>query len=291
MSAAEALCPHGDILESIVGGLYAGDIVPYLGPAVLDGVCDLDNGQPIPASGESLILALNDGRPMAPKLMYEFPRAAMNVELKRGRKAVEAFLTRTYGERRWSRAPLHDWLATWKPGYVIDINRDGQLQDSYVDVPHLLVRGVARIAGTDYRYMMHRWDGSAYQQIRQEEADTSLPVLFKPMGSARPTPQYIASDADYVDYITELMGGFAVPSFLKEARKGKRYVLVGVPLGRDTERMVLTDLIYGAAEPKGWLLDKDPSDKTRRFCARNGLEVVTASVSDLLAAATRVVGP
>jgi len=70
------------------------------------------------------------------------------------------------------------------------------------------------------------------------------------MGSPRPVSNYIASDADYVDYITELMGGFAIPNFLKEYRKGKKYLLIGLPQNRDSERMVMNDIVYAASERK-----------------------------------------
>jgi hypothetical protein len=54
---------------------------------------------------------------------------------------------------------------------------------------------------------------------------------------------YIASDADYVNYITELMGDFVIPDFLKEYRKGKQYLFIGLPLHRDSERMVMGDIV------------------------------------------------
>ncbi|MFO1234130.1 MAG: hypothetical protein U1E47_03315 [Rivihabitans pingtungensis] len=63
---------------------------------------------------------MNNGRPMSPKLMYEFPRAAMNVELKRGRGAVTRFLDQVYNDSRWTRAAVHDWLRAIRPPYVID---------------------------------------------------------------------------------------------------------------------------------------------------------------------------
>jgi hypothetical protein len=271
--------------DEILEGLYAHRIVPYLGPGALAGARHAVTGEPMPADSDSLILAMNDGKPMAPKLMYEFPRAAMNLELKRGRSFVERFLQKTYGETRWTRAALHDWLAHWKPRYVIDINRDTQLQESYANTPHVLIRGLARIAGTDYRFSIHRHDGSAYKEIGLDEADASLPILFKPMGSPLPNPTYIASDADYVDYITELMGGFAIPGFLKEYRKDRQYLMLGLPLNRDSERMVMSDITYGAAEPRGWVLNKSPTDKEKRFCARLGLEIIDADIEDLLTAA------
>jgi hypothetical protein len=104
------------------------------------------------------------------------------------------------------------------------------------------------------------------------------------MGSPLPDATYIASDADYVDYITELMGGFAIPDFLKEYRKEKQYLFLGLRLTRDTERMVLSDTIYAAAEPAGWALIPEPTEKEKRFCKKKGIEIIEADIGDLLTA-------
>lgn len=272
-----------ELRQHLLAGLRDGSIVPYLGPGVLADVRNAASGATIPADSDSLILAMNDGKPMAPKLMYEFPRAAMNVELKRGRTTVTRFLNRTYGETAWTRGAVHDWLKSISPHYVIDINRDTQLQDSYAGVPHNLVVGIARIGGTDFRYKVWRWDGQAY--ARAEAVDPALPILFKPMGTPRPEGVYIASDADYVDFITELMGGFSIPPEIKALRQGKRYLLMGLRLNRDTERMVLADMIYAAAEPSGWAFIAAPTDKERRFCRKVGLEIIEGDVFEFIGAA------
>ncbi|MDD5394349.1 MAG: SIR2 family protein [Thiothrix sp.] len=273
-------------LKTLLAGVANNTIVPYLGAGALAGSVDKLSGVAIPADSDSLILAMNGGKPMSKRLMWEFPRAAMDVELKRGRKAVHNFLEETYGKRQWTRAPLHDWLASIEPHYVIDSNRDTQLQDTYADQPHTLIRGTARISGTNYRFVLNEYVGSGgYREITQEEVNPALPILFKPMGSPRPDANYIASDADYVDYITELMGGFAIPDFLKEYRKGKQYLFIGMRLQRDTDRMVMSDITYAASEPKGWALIPQPTDKEVRFCARQGIEIITADVENLLAAA------
>ena len=272
-----------ELREKLLAGLKDGSIVPYLGPGVLADVKNAVTGAPIPADSNSLIYAMNDGKPMAPKLMYEFPRAAMNVELKRGRSAVTKFLNRTYGDTAWTRGAVHDWIKGISPHYVIDINRDTQLQDSYGDLPHNLIVGIARIGGTDFRYKLYFWDGAAYQ--KSEVINPALPILFKPMGTPKPEANYIASDADYVDFITELMGGFSIPPEVKELRKDKQYLLIGMRLNRDTERMVMSDMIYAAAQPAGWVLIQEPTDKERRFCKKLGLELIEADVFDLIGAA------
>lgn len=262
------------LTSDIFAGIQDGSIVPYLGPGVLSDVKSKLDQTSIPADSDSLILAMNNGQPMAPRLMYEFPRAAMNLELKKGRSFVERFLTETYGKTEWTRAALHDWLAAIKPDYVIDINRDTQLQDSYADTPHNLIVGCARVAGTDYRFSIYAYDGQRYEAIEQGAADTTLPILFKPVGTPIPTPSYVASDADYVDYITELMGGFAIPSFLKERRKGKQYLFMGVRMTRDTERMVLSDIIYASGSPAGWAVLPNASEKELRFCKNKNIQVI-----------------
>ncbi|WP_260295656.1 SIR2 family protein [Sedimenticola hydrogenitrophicus] len=277
-------------MQDLIDVIGSGDIVPYLGAGALDGVINIETGEPIPADSDSLILAMNNGNPMSARLMYEFPRAAMDIELKRGRSAVNRFLDSTYGATRWSRSPLHAWLAAIGTPYVIDINRDNQLQLGYADRPHTLIRGISRIAGTDYRFRIHHYDGMHYseREIEQEAVDTSLPILFKPMGSPLPDATYIASDADYVDYISELMGGFAIPDFVKRYRKGKQYLFIGLRMTRDTERMVLSDMIYDAATPAGWALIAEPNAKERRFCQRLNIEIIEADVSELMAAAAIV---
>ncbi len=268
--------PYAELLDE----LNRKRLVPFLGPGILHDVRHSGTGQPMPADSDSLILALNQGKPMAPKLMYEFPRAAMNLELKKGRSFVEKGLTRIYGDTQWTRAAVHDWLATWMPPYVIDINRDSQLQHTYARTPHLLVRGLARTIGAQVRYSVHQYDEGQYRLIEGEAMPKDLPILFKPMGSTEPTSQFVASDADYVDYITELMGGFAIPPLLKAYRREKRYLLLGLNLNRDTERMVMSEIVLDGAEQRGWAVIKRPGPKQVRCCRRLGLEIIDESVPE-----------
>jgi hypothetical protein len=271
-----------DIFAPILSGLHDGSVTPYLGARALSGVIDPASGQAIPADSDSLILAMNNGQPMAPKLMYEFPRAAMNVELKRGRNALTKFLDRTYRDTTWSGSALHTWLAGQKLAYIVDTNRDTLLQKAYAATPHTLIVGVARITAAAYRFKLYQYDGATYQAIDPEAVDISLPVLFKPLGTPLPESNYIASDADFVDYITELMGGFAIPPFLKRMRQGRKYLLLGMRLNRDTERMVLADVIFGHAG--GWALIPNANDKEKRFLDKIGIELVQSDVADFLAA-------
>jgi hypothetical protein len=274
------------VLSDIIKGVKDGQVIPYLGPYALTGSVHKETGTPIPADSDSLILAMNNGEPMAPVLMLEFSRAAMNRELKYGRTYVSNFLTDCYGPDVWTRTPIHDWLAAAKPAYVIDINRDTLLQTGYADTEHNLILGLSRLKGYAFRFKIFHYNGTSYQEIDQEAIDPSLPILFKPHGSPAPEPNYVATDADFVDYLTELRGGFGVPAHLKQYRQEKQYLFLGVRFTKDTIRMVMADIALDAAQPiMGWALIPEPTKKEIRYCARMGIEIIDAEISDFLAAA------
>jgi len=157
--------------QQLIAGIRDGSIVPYLGAGALRGSVAVSGGEPIPADSDSLIHAINNGSPMAPKLMYEFPRAAMNLELKKGRSYITRTLNKIYSETEWTRAPLHDLLAGIKPHYIVDINRDTQLQDSYADTPHTLIVGLSRLGATQYRFRIFSYTDGTYSETTQEAVD------------------------------------------------------------------------------------------------------------------------
>lgn len=270
--------------QEIMAGLQAGNVIPYLGPGVLQDVKHPVDGSAIPADGEALIMAMTGGQRLSPRLMTEFPRAAMHYELSKGRKFLMNFLTNTYGKTAWVGGALHEALAALGVPFIIDVNRDLRMQQLWATRPHTLIVGIARLTASWYRYKIWEYDGASYAEVSPETLNPDLPVLFKPLGTPHPEPTYVASDADYVDYITELMGGFAIPTFVKQRRQGKQYLVAGLRLTRDTQRMVLTDMIVDAAQPAGWVLIPEPTAKERRYCATQNLTVVEAGIPELLAA-------
>ncbi len=60
-----------------------------------------------------------------------------------------------------------------------------------------------------------------YARAAKELLKFDKPIIFKPMGGVAPEASLIVSDADFVDWLTEAMGGFAVPVQLKEYRGQK----------------------------------------------------------------------
>lgn len=228
--------------SKIIAELKSGDMILYLGIGIFAGG-EFEDGSKIPYDSDSMILALNDGRMMAPKLMYEYTRAAMDMEQRVGRKALEQKLFSIFS-KEVKNVNVFSLVELIKPKYIIDTNHDATLLKIYANEPHSVILGKARIGAELDRFEIYEYDAAAktYAKRPKELLDLSNPIIFKPMGCVAPTPTFIVSDADFVDWITEAMGGFALPPSLKEYRKDKSYLLIGVAFDKDTQRMAANEL-------------------------------------------------
>ncbi|MEW6550603.1 MAG: SIR2 family protein [Campylobacterota bacterium] len=250
-------------MENLLEQIKSDEIVLFIGIGVFKGLTNSQN-QPLPYDSDSFILSINDGKPLPQRLMYEYSRACMNIEQKKGRAYLENLIENIY-KNPYPTPKIYDLVAQIKPKYIIDTNIDDSLQKAYADTPHFLILGTSRVIGYDDRFEVYEYDGISYKPSTKDSLDSSKPILFKPMGSLTPKKSLIVSDADFVDWLTEAMGGYAIPPYLKEYRKNKSYVFVGVDFNKDTFRMVANEIILGGAG--GYVVyEKDElSKKEKKF--------------------------
>lgn len=254
-------------MDDIKQGLQNGSLVPFLGLGVFEGTS-------LPYDSDSLILALNNGRAMSQRLMYEYSRAAMSLEQRKGREYLVALTNHIYTKEQYPLPYAYTVLQKKGIGYFIDTNLDDSAQKIYANVDHYLITGVSRIMGGYDRFVVYRFDKNTqnYTQTNKESLCSDIPIVFKPLGSTIPEKNFIISDADFVDWLTEAMGGYALPPFLKEYRKGKKYLFLGVDFSKDTFRMVSNEITIGLEG--GYVVSgkKELSKKEQKFFDSHNLE-------------------
>lgn len=270
-------------IEKIKKELRNQTTIPYFALGVFEGVITKE-GQNVPYDSDSLILAMNEGRAMAPRLMYEYSRAAMHLEQRRGVEYMTQLINHIY-TKPFDPTSMHKAIVDMMPRFIIDTNRDTKLQELLAFTPHVLIVGKSRIMGNDYRYEVYEYDvdNKKYFLVDEEVLGTAEKILFKPMGSPLPNPSFIISDADYVDWLTEAMGGFAVPKVLKTYRKAKKYLFIGTYFDRDTERMVANELTLDL-EGGYVITDKELGKKEQKFIEKHNLEVIPMSLPEFIKA-------
>jgi Rad3-related DNA helicase len=231
-----------------------------------------------------MILALNNGRAMSDRLMYEYSRAAMSLEQRKGREFIIQMTNHIYSSKEYEIPDIYKWLKELKPKYIIDTNMDDSLQKIYNDVEHFLITGVSRITADWDRYLIYLFDvkEQKYTRIEKENLNLDLPILFKPMGSTKPDMNFIISDADFVDWLTEAMGGYAMPNILKEYRKGKDYLFLGVDFSRDTFRMVTNEITIDLNGGLSLFDKEELTKKEDKFIKTHNLEVLNMSINNFI---------
>lgn len=267
-------------IAQIASELKSGETILYIGMGIFKGYSFAD-GSSVPHDSDSIILAMNEGRPMAPRLMYEYARAAMSMEQSRGRKYLEEKLKNIY-KQQMQQNSVHALIAKLMPRFVVDTNYDESLSKIYSGVPHFVVYGKARIGASLDRFEIFEWspEAAAYTRVAKELLGLDKPIIFKPMGGIAPEASLIVSDADFVDWLTEAMGGFAVPPILKEYREGKKYLMMGLTFSKDTERMVANEITIGL-NGGYFVSDEEPVKNCTKYLASHKMEAITENPNEL----------
>jgi len=269
--------PTDTIIDTIKKELRNQTTVPYFGLGIFKDTMTKE-GEQMPYDSDSMILMMNNGRRMSDRLMFEYSRAAMHLEQRRGMDYIIQLTNHIY-TKDFEPTPLQKSILDMMPRYIIDTNRDSKLQELLAFEPHTLIVGKSRILDNDYRYEIYEWDmeNKKYFQVEEAALDDAKKILFKPMGTTLPEPSFVISDADYVDWLTEAMGGYAVPAVLKTYRKTKKYLFLGTAFDRDTDRMVAHELSMGL-EGGYFINDKPLSKKEKKFIERHNLELIEMSL-------------
>jgi hypothetical protein len=269
-------------MVKIIEELKNGTLIPFLGMGVFKGIVATD-GTTLPYDSDSMILALNGGRAMSHRLMYEYSRAAMSLEQRKGRGFLVGTVNQIY-TKKYDLPTVYELFKKIKPPFLIDVNLDDSGCKVYEGVDHFMIVGVSRTMGGYDRFIVYEYDikTNNYNVVDKSILNATKPILFKPLGSTIPDNNFIISDADFVDWLTEAMGGFAMPTFLKSYKKDKSYLFMGIDFDRDTYRMVANELTLDLKggiliEPKQILTKKEIS-----FTQKHNLDIQHKEVQEFV---------
>ena len=262
-------------MENIKEKLQSGELVGFIGMGVFKNTKAKD-GSILPYDSDSMILALNNGRAMSARLMYEYSRAAMSLEQRKGRDFIVQMTNHIFKSKEYDLPFVFEFFKEIKPKYMVDTNMDDSSCKVYEDVEHFMVTGTSRLSAEYDRFIVYKFDleSKEYKLSHKDELNSELPILFKPMGCTLPEPNFVVSDADFVDWLTEAMGGYALPPFLKEYQKEKSYLFLGVDFSRDTFRMVAHEITLGLKDGVMLTPKEELTKKENKFVKLHNLEVV-----------------
>ena len=256
------------LLNEIVSHLEEGGIVPYLGPGVLDLV---PGGSPVPNSPEALVQQLVAKSSVPHKIRGNLTATAQYIENFKHRKTLVGHMTEAFVVD----APptfLHDYLASIvrKPLLIVDAWYDNAMATALQS--RLLsgqLQGVSQSEhfGTWVHYF--RPDGTLTDPF---EADTWDTLLYKPLGSIAPAKNFLVSDTDFVEVLTEIDIQTPIPAIVQQLRTGRHFLFLGCRFRTQLERTFARQIMKRSSDLHWAVLPGELTRNEARFLAEQNIK-------------------
>ncbi|WP_448030572.1 SIR2 family NAD-dependent protein deacylase [Bradyrhizobium liaoningense] len=237
------------ILSDVVARLRGGDVIPYLGP----GIAELD-GPAVPMAPEALAVFFGTKVALPRRARGNAWASAQHIESTRHRATVTALMAEAFATPVAPTA-LHHHLATMPLPLVVDSWYDGAMRNALAGrVDWGEIQGITRAGIGEDRW--YRFYDAAGQEVDRAQAKDWTTILYKPHGSVAPAKNFLISDADYVEVLTEIDIQTPIPDEVKARRTGRSFLFLGCRFNDQLLRTYVRqvskrsgDIHYAVVEP------------------------------------------
>jgi hypothetical protein len=253
------------LLNVIHTGLVNGRLIPYLGPGVLS---LSDEPAAVPATPEVLVGKLTAKATVPHKIRNNLTAAAQFIENFKHRKTVAAAMTAAFSPRMPTTA-LHRYLAAL-PNLPLCVHAwyDNLPQQALSEQGRSwgMVQGVSQAEHFGEWVHYFNTDGSRRKDLNSATTEPSWPtLLYQPLGSVAPAANFLVSDSDYVEVLTEIDIQTPIPKMVQQLRSGRSFVFLGCRFSTQLERIFAQQIIKRSADEHWAVLPEEPTRNERRF--------------------------
>ncbi len=266
-------------LDEIRDELASGLIVPYLGPGVLD----LAPACPVPNSPVALADRLVAKVAVPHKIRKNLTAAAQFIENFKHRKTLTGLLAEAF-QADVKPTALHRYLANLpkEPLLVVDAWYDNTMQAALQGQKNWgQVQSVSQAEHFGNWVHYFHGDGSTAEAI---EADTWDRVLYKPLGSISPASNFLVSDSDYVEVLTEIDIQTPIPEVVKHLRKGRHFLFLGCRFSNQLERTFARQIMKRSSDKHWAVLPGELTRNEARFLTEQNIQRIDMPLEAFVAA-------
>ncbi|MBP2226783.1 hypothetical protein J2847_000050 [Azospirillum agricola] len=257
-------------IADIVAALKARRAVPYLGPGAFALLPPEEC--PIPRNSAELTQRLN-ARVTAPgRFRTNLTAVAQFIETRRHRKTLDAILNELF-RQTVPPTPVHRLVAAIPaPPLIVDVWYDNVLDALLTGLGD---RDWGQIQGLSHPQSTGEWvkyyglDGAETTAGAAAGWDT---LLYKPSGAVAPAGNYLVSDSDFVELLTEIDIQTPIPPSVQERRAGRHFLYLGCRFDHEIQRTYARQIAKRSSDRHWAVIQGELSRNEERFLAQHGIQ-------------------
>lgn len=253
------------ILREVVDRLRAGGVIPFLGPAVTE-----LSKPAVPMNPEALAAFFGTKVALPRRARGNAWASAQHIESTRHRATVTALMAEAFATPV-EPTPLHRHLATLPLPLIVDAWYDGAMRGALAGRSDWgEVQGITRAGIGEDRW--YRFYDAAGRETDRNATKAWTTILYKPHGSVAPAKNFLISDADYVEVLTEIDIQTPIPEEVKQRRTGRSFLFLGCRFNDQLLRTYARQISKRSADDHYALVEPDSLSRNElRFLVSQGL--------------------
>jgi hypothetical protein len=270
-----------ELPAALIEGLEGGTLVPYLGPGLLSLCADAPPADPV-----ALAVKLTAKVSVPGKIKNRLTAAAQFIENFKHRQTLVKAMNEAFAVQA-TPSPLHHWLAQLRSPLIVDVWYDDTLRSALMAASSRV--DWAEVQGLAQSEHFGRWLGW-YDAAGAAQADpiAAPTVFYKPWGGHAPAGNYLVSDSDFVEVLTEIDIQSPIPLPVQQRRGKLGFVFLGCRFNDQLPRAFARQIMKRSAGPHYAVLPETPTRMEGRFLAEQGITRIAlplAEVAELLTGA------
>lgn len=259
-----------EILKRIATGLAEGRIVPYLGPDLLR--LDPVNAW-LPTRPEVIAERLSKRAPVPSRLRRNMTAAAQYIENFRHRKVLRGIVKEIFSEKA-EPTPLHHLFAAMGLPLIVDTGYDAATASALATHRAADEWGqVQAVSRADVKAdVWTQFYDAANSPVTSRDSIAWQTLLYKPLGAVAPEANFLISDSDFVEVLTEIDIQTPIPDAVQARRTGRGFLFLGCRFGDQLARTYARQVIKRSGGQHFAVIDGELSKNEERFLSEQGIQ-------------------
>jgi hypothetical protein len=261
-------------LQDVRTALAAGTIIPYLGPGLLELVPDC----PVPDSPEKLAVLMSSKLTVPHKIRKRLTAVAQFIENFKHRRTLVDLMRQAFAANVAPTRLQQALAALPEVPLIVIVWYDDAMRNA------LAARGgwgqVQGLSQSEHFGTWFQCYDAVGQAVEEEAADAWKTVLYQPIGARAPAENYLVSDSDYVEVLTEIDIQTPIPPLVQSLRRGRHFLVLGCRFNDQLQRTFARQIIKRSSDRHWAVLEGVPSRNEQRFMAEYGIEQIDMPLAD-----------